>query len=307
MDKTYADTVRLLLTVAPDVFADGIFAMKGGTAINLFVQDMPRLSVDIDLAYVSWQNPRDTALEEIAGGLRQISDRLTGMGLEVRHARTTHQPESKLFVRNDLAQVKIEVNHVFRGTVLPTQHRPVCGEAATLFSVALNVPTLAPDELYGSKLVAAMDRQHPRDLFDVLQLEESGGLTPQMIECFVTYLAGHNRPIHEVLFPRPKELRAEFEAGFRGMTTEPVEVGTLVAVQDRLIRQLPAALTQRHRDFLAGLTQAEPDWSQLACPHASELPALRWKLMNLTDFRKRRPDEFSAQARETIRLLEMTA
>jgi len=48
MDKTYADTVRLLLAVAPDVFANDIFAMKGGTAINLFVRDMPRLSVDIE-------------------------------------------------------------------------------------------------------------------------------------------------------------------------------------------------------------------------------------------------------------------
>lgn len=49
MDKAYADTVRLLLTAAPDVFANDIFAMKGGTAINLFVQDMLRLSVDIDV------------------------------------------------------------------------------------------------------------------------------------------------------------------------------------------------------------------------------------------------------------------
>ena len=49
MDKTYADTVRLLLAAAPDVFANDIFAMKGGTAINLFVRDMPRLSVDIDV------------------------------------------------------------------------------------------------------------------------------------------------------------------------------------------------------------------------------------------------------------------
>lgn len=44
MDNSYADTVRLLLTVTPAVFANDIFAMKGGTAINLFVQDMPRLS-----------------------------------------------------------------------------------------------------------------------------------------------------------------------------------------------------------------------------------------------------------------------
>lgn len=57
MDKHYADTVRLLLDIAPAVFANDIFAMKGGTAINLFVQDMPRLSVDIDVVYLPWQVP----------------------------------------------------------------------------------------------------------------------------------------------------------------------------------------------------------------------------------------------------------
>lgn len=55
MDKTYADTVRLLLAVTPAVFDNDIFVMKGGTAINLFVQDMPRLSVDIDVVYRPWQ------------------------------------------------------------------------------------------------------------------------------------------------------------------------------------------------------------------------------------------------------------
>lgn len=52
MTPAYVDTVRLLLAIAPTVFASGRFAMKGGTALNLFVQDMPRLSVDIDLIHV---------------------------------------------------------------------------------------------------------------------------------------------------------------------------------------------------------------------------------------------------------------
>jgi hypothetical protein len=51
VDKAYANTVRLLLNIAPDVFAGNRFAMKGGTAINMFVRDMPRLSVDIDVVY----------------------------------------------------------------------------------------------------------------------------------------------------------------------------------------------------------------------------------------------------------------
>ena len=51
MNQVYLDTARLLTQVAPLVFADNIFALKGGTAINLFVRDMPQLSVDLDLVF----------------------------------------------------------------------------------------------------------------------------------------------------------------------------------------------------------------------------------------------------------------
>jgi len=75
MDKHYADTVRLLLDIAPEVFASDIFAMKGGTAINLFVQDMPRLSVDIDVVYLPWQVSREQALQAINQELVAIAAR----------------------------------------------------------------------------------------------------------------------------------------------------------------------------------------------------------------------------------------
>ncbi len=51
MNQLYLDTARLLTQVAPFVFAQGVFALKGGTAINLFIRDMPRLSVDLDLVF----------------------------------------------------------------------------------------------------------------------------------------------------------------------------------------------------------------------------------------------------------------
>ena len=51
MNQTYLDTARLLMQVAPLVFVGDTFALKGGTAINLFVRDMPRLSVDLDLVF----------------------------------------------------------------------------------------------------------------------------------------------------------------------------------------------------------------------------------------------------------------
>lgn len=117
MDRHYADTVRLLLTIAPDVFVNTIFAMKGGTAINLFVRDMPRLSVDIDVVYLPWEVARDQALQAINQELAAIVQRVESLGLQARLIRSKDLGDTKLVVENDTSQVKVEVNVVFRGTV----------------------------------------------------------------------------------------------------------------------------------------------------------------------------------------------
>jgi predicted nucleotidyltransferase component of viral defense system len=302
MDRAYADTVRLLLTAAPDVFANDIFAMKGGTAINLFVQDMPRLSVDIDVVYTPWEIPREQALKAISDELDAIAGRLGRLKLTTRKVNSKDLDDTKLLIENDNAQVKVEVNVVFRGTVLPVERRVLSSKTAELFSVALELPVLAPAELYGSKLVAAMDRQHPRDLFDVLKMFESGGLSDAVVECFVIYLAGHNRPTHEVLFGKEKDIAHEYHQHFVGMTAEPVSLETLIQTRTRLREELPKRLTEKQKQFLIGLAKAQPDWTLLQCSHAAELPALRWKLSNLQTFSQRRPADFEKQA-ETLEAL----
>lgn len=125
MDKQYADTVRLLLNITPDVFANDIFAMKGGTAINLFVQDMPRLSVDIDVVYLPWQVPRDEALMAINEELAAIAQRVEPLGIQARLIRSKELGDTKLIAEDESSQVKVEVNVVFRGTVLPVAQRPL--------------------------------------------------------------------------------------------------------------------------------------------------------------------------------------
>ncbi len=297
MDKSYADTVRLLLAVAPEVFANDIFAMKGGTAINLFVQDMPRLSVDIDVVFLPWQMPRDQALSAINSELAAIAQRVAPLGLQTRLVRSKDLGDTKLIVENDSSQVKVEVNVVFRGTVLPVERKPLSTKTRDLFGVEFDAPVLARDELYAGKLVAALDRQHPRDLFDVWQLYASGGLTDGMAECFVLYLAGHNRPPHEVLFGNDKDITAEYERAFVGMADVDCSLQSLLEARDRLRHELPQRLTLDHRRFLSGLVRTEPDWALVRCQHAAQLPALRWKLANLEAFRQRRPVDFDAQAR----------
>lgn len=297
MDKAYADTVRLLLAAAPDAFAGDMFAMKGGTAINLFVRDMPRLSVDIDVVYIPWQVPRDEALAAIAAEIDAIATRLARRGMRTRKVAAKALSDTKLLIDHQGNQVKIEVNTVFRGTVLPVERRALTSQTAEMFSAELELPVLATAELYGGKLVAALDRQHPRDLFDVWQMFASDGLSDATVECFVTYLAGHNRPTHEVLFGNDKDIADEYQNTFVGMTTEPISLNTLLESRARLREELPQRLTGKQRRFLRGLARAEPDWTLLQCPYAADLPALRWKLDNLLTFRKRRPEDFESQAR----------
>lgn len=100
MDNSYAPTARLLLTAAPDVFANDIFAMKGGTAINLFIQDMPRLSVDIDAVYLPWSTPRDEALQAIADELDAIARRLEKLDLSSRKIASQGRGDTKLIVED---------------------------------------------------------------------------------------------------------------------------------------------------------------------------------------------------------------
>ena len=303
IDQAYIDTVRLLLRVVPDIFKNEIFAMKGGTAINLFVQDMPRLSVDIDVVYVPRDPSREEALRAISGEINSIQKRLEKSGLSVRLNKFTSDSETKLFIEDDRSQVKVEVNVVFRGTIFPVVTRSLTAKTSQMFSTTVDAPVLAEAELYGSKIVAALDRQHPRDLFDVLKFYEQGDLTPDILEAVVIYLAGHNRPTHEVLFGTDKDIGTSYANSFVGMTfEESPSLEVLLDVRTQLRADVVQRLTEKHRNFLIGLAVANPDWSLLDCEHAESLSGLRWKLLNLKKFQKSRPSDFAKQA-ETLKTL----
>jgi hypothetical protein len=272
--------------------------MKGGTAINLFIEDMPRLSVDIDVVFTDHQATRDEALKSISKGLEAVRKQLAKAGLEADVSATRDGGEIKLFIRRGRNQVKVEVNHGFRGTVMPVETRQLGNEARKLFTTELSVPVLATSELYGSKLVAALDRQHARDLFDVRGLFQRGGLTAEVVECFVCYLAGHNRPVHEVLFSRDADMSSAFENEFAGMARNPITLAELQQVRRKLKKELPIALTANQRKFLLGLVTGEPDWQLMKCPHLAHLPAIRWKLQNLAKLKKSNLGKFIQQAEE---------
>jgi predicted nucleotidyltransferase component of viral defense system len=295
MNQQYVDTVRLLLIVAPAVFRSPRFALKGGTALNLFAHDMPRLSVDIDVVFTDHTFNREDALRAIAADLKAAKSAISAMGFRA-HLPTAKGGENvKLLVEGNGQQIKVEVNFVLRGTVLPVTQRHLVPRAQELFTTDITLPVLDLPELYGGKLVAAMDRQHPRDMFDVLHMLEHFGWQSPTVDCFVAYLAGHNRPVHEVLFPNRLPLEPAFSSEFAGLTTDEVTLKTLEQTQSRLIDELPRALTSRHREFLLSLVSAEPAWDLMPFANLQHLPAPQWKLINLRTLKKRNPGRFSAQ------------
>ena len=282
IDPRYAAQVRLLVQVIPYVAAEHCFALKGGTAINLFVRDLPRLSVDIDLAYLP-SSDRQQALTDVRLALRRIADAV-GRGLPQVDAtvQSNRADELRVLVRSPQAQIKVEVSPVLRGTV----HQPVERDVVPLveddFGFA-SISVVSLPDLYGGKICAALDRQHPRDLFDVMLMLREEGLTREIFEGFLVYLISHGRPIAELLSPRWKKLDGIFQAEFAGMTREPVTLEQLEATRAALLAAIQEQFTGQDAAFLLSLKRGEPDWALLNLPGVDQLPAVQWKLRNIME------------------------
>jgi predicted nucleotidyltransferase component of viral defense system len=295
MNREYLETARLLIQVAPLVFVDDQFGLKGGTAINLFLRDMPRLSVDLDLVFTDHTIGRNEAIARINAAVRDAADRLRARRLEVYVPGAGSDGETKLMVRSGAAEVKVEINTVMRGTVHRVRRANLTPLARDTLLADIEIPVLASEDVYGGKLVAALDRQHPRDLFDVMELFKHEGITPGIRRAFVVYLASHNRPVHEVLFPELRDIQMDYERNFIGMTSQPTELAELLETRDRMINELHAGLDANERRFLLSLVTAQPEWELLGIPHVSELPAVRWKLQNLARLQRERAEQFELQ------------
>jgi predicted nucleotidyltransferase component of viral defense system len=267
---------------------------------------MPRLSVDLDLVFTDHRMPREEALAKINEGVKAAAQRLQKAGFQVHVSTVADAGETKLFVRRDKLVVKVEVNFVMRGTVHPVSPASLTAKAREILQADLELPLVSLEDLYGGKLVAALDRQHPRDLFDVAQLFAHEGITPQIRRCFVIYLASHNRPLHEVLAPELHDISVEYEATFKGMTTEAVELETLLAARDRTIKELQRGLDGDERAFLISLARNKPEWERLGVKHVAELPGVRWKVANLERLARDNPKKLKAQANELEQVLEKT-
>lgn len=287
-DTVYYRQVALLLKMLPIIAHEKMFALKGGTAINLFVRDFPRLSVDIDLSYLPLE-PREDAIANVRAALQRIVEQTNKQqGLQAR--LQDHNGDELRIIVTGAATIKIELSPVARGTLHDPEVRPVVEGVESEFGYA-DIAVVSMPDLYGGKLCAAMDRQHPRDLFDVRMLLAAEGITREIFVGFLAYTLGHPRPISEVMDPRWKDISGAYQQEFAGMTNEPVTLEELREVPEAMFAALKAQFTQRDKDFLLSFKRGEPDWTRFDVPTAEQLPAIRWKLQNLQRLRDKNPEK----------------
>lgn len=281
-ESIYSQQVRLLVHTLPFVAGQPVFALKGGTAINLFLHGMPRLSVDIDLAYLPIED-RETSLQACQQALSKIAEDLRSTSpMHDVQAQFRKEDELRLLIRDQGVQIKVEVSPVLRGTVFP----PVAMDIHPAVSEAIgfaHMAVLSEPDLYGGKICAALDRQHPRDLFDVMFLLRSGGFSRAIMDGFLVYLISHGRPMAELLRPRLKDIESTFDNQFDGMSREPVDLEQLLQARVDLQKEIARHMTDRDKLFLMSVKRGNPDWALHPVRGIDRLPAVQWKLQNVLD------------------------
>lgn len=292
-NSVYFRQVALLVQVLPLLSKYSSFALKGGTAINMFVQSLPRLSVDIDLVYLPLDDRRkahETIVLELADMANNIRD--------VIRSSSVHEDleRGRLVIGLNNAQIKIEVSLNLRGSVLAPVTADIVGAAEELFGFA-SVQMLDEKELYAGKLVAALDRQHPRDLFDVKMLMEKGGLGADLIDVFLVYIMSSRRPMSELLRPNFKDIGKTFETHFAGITNVDVSLAELEQAREDMVSLIKSLLTDAQKWFLVALKSDNEEWAEFAYPEAANLPGIQFKKLNIG-----RMDD--AKRRESIAKLE---
>ena len=281
--EAYKRQVALLLNVLPEIAKESCFALHGGTAINLFIRDMPRLSIDVDLTYIPIED-RTTSLQNISEALEQTKKHIEKA---VPHITVLHRIDAaKLLVSVPGAAIKIEVNTVIRGILREPIKLTLNSKAQDAFEVFSAINVVPIGQLYGGKICAALDRQHPRDLFDVKYLLQNEGITNEIKEGFLLCLLCSDRPIHEVLSPNFLDQRAAMDNQFSGMSDEDFNYEEYEAIRKQLVQVIHQSLTHQDKEFLLNIKNLTPDWTQY---NFERFPAVIWKLQNLQKLKDKNP------------------
>lgn len=299
--NVYAQKVELLLRLIPIVMEEEGFAIHGGTAINLFLKDLPRYSVDIDLTYIPLAD-RQTSLDDINLHLKSIADKAKKAfkGMHIVPNFNT----SKLLCEYLGKQVKIEVNQTKRGVVGgECLSIPLSEKAQNEFSLFCEAKIVPLTQLYGGKIAAALSRQHPRDLFDVkymdIPLDESR-------EGLIFCLLGSDRPIYESFAPSLIDQREAMENQFTGMTDIPFTYEEFEETRAKLINDVRSLMTDADKKFLISFESGQPEWDGYEFEYFKDYPSVQWKLLNLTKLAKQNPQKLRLEAEKLRNVLEIS-
>lgn len=291
MNNIYRQKVELLLRILPFVTDEECFAIHGGTAINLFVKDLYRLSVDIDVTYIPIED-RNTSLLRINEALERISDRVKRTFRDVRVI--PRLDISKITCESRGCQVKIEVNQTKRGLVCGDAILyPLCEKAQEMFGMEVDARIVSLPQLYGGKISAALSRQHPRDLFDIKQMDIP--LT-DVKEGLIFCLLGSDRPIHESFAPNLIDQHEAMERQFSGMSEKPFTYNDFEATREKLVNDVNSVMTEDDRRFLIGFEELSVDWENSPYSSFKEYPSVRWKMQNLQKLKASNPKKLNAEA-----------
>ncbi|OHE60576.1 MAG: hypothetical protein A2Y36_01200 [Treponema sp. GWA1_62_8] len=152
-------------------------------------------------------------------------------------------------------------------------------------------------------MCAALDRQHPRDLFDIALLFDGGDTDVDLMAGFIAMLLAHNRPVHELMDLMRKDQSEVFDKEFSGMTDRTFTYGDHAAALERLIRFIRSG-TVPYRDFLLDFVSLRADLSASPIPNLDKLPAVLWKRQNLERLRDVDPAKFSEQHERLRQILD---
>jgi hypothetical protein len=278
MESHYLKQVSLLVRILPFIAQEKDVALHGGTALNLFYFDMPRLSVDIDLTYLPFHT-REKDLLVIEDILQKLKQRLIKFipGIKVVGPKPSLE-EYKLFCNLKGTEVKIEVNTINRGAISRPNTLALCKSAQQQFNTFCEIPVVPREQLFGGKMVAALDRQHPRDIFDVKNIMDTFDLSEDIIGGFVFCLLSSKRPFQEILNPSLLDQNVTINSQFSGMTNTVFTYEMFQETRALLIEKIVQAIQPNIAEALIDI--ADGNISMLL-QHYISFPGVQWKLLNI--------------------------
>ncbi len=301
LEKTLA-LFELLESLRSHPFLKERIALKGGTALNLFVLQVPRLSIDIDLNYIGSED-RETMLSERPKVEQSVQAVCSRVGMQVRRAPSEHAGGKWLLTYVSAwghpGSLELDINFLLRTPLWP----PVLMDSHPIGSLrAMRVPLLDVHELAAGKLAALFDRSAPRDLFDTCRLLREVQLDKARLRlAFVVYggisrrdwrkvsvddLRADGNAVAQQLLPMLQSEQAPKRADVR-----PWSENLVMECRRLLSAVLP--LTSCEMEFLStlndkgeivtGLLTQDPDLQAIIRSH----PGLLWKAQNVREYSRR--------------------